>query len=260
MRLAVVADIHGNVLALEAVLADIARRGADLSVNLGDCISGPLWPRETYDVLKRLALPTVRGNHDRVLCDPIDGLGPSDHFAATELMAARQPGSWERLAVAEMTTASLRELATLPATLTPVDGVLACHGTPDDDMEYLLETTFDGIMIPSTAASISKRLQSIREPLVLCGHSHLPRVVQNDGSLIVNPGSVGCPAYEDPGDPCHVSEAGSPHARYAVLDDHSGAWTVDLIAVAYDWARAAERARENGRPEWAMALSTGRVR
>ncbi|CEJ09983.1 Calcineurin-like phosphoesterase superfamily domain protein [bacterium YEK0313] len=47
MRLAVIADIHGNVLALDAVLADVAGRGADRIVNLGDCVSGPLWPRET---------------------------------------------------------------------------------------------------------------------------------------------------------------------------------------------------------------------
>ncbi|CAH2405148.1 hypothetical protein MES4922_40086 [Mesorhizobium ventifaucium] len=66
MRIAVLADIHGNVLALDAVLDDLRQRGgADLVVNLGDCVSGPLWPRETMERLEALALPTVRGNHDR---------------------------------------------------------------------------------------------------------------------------------------------------------------------------------------------------
>ena len=51
MRIAVIADIHGNLPALEAVLADIARRGADRILNLGDCVSGPLWPRETMELL-----------------------------------------------------------------------------------------------------------------------------------------------------------------------------------------------------------------
>ena len=68
-RLAVISDIHGNIRALEAVLADIETRGADAIVNLGDCVTGPLWPRETLDLLKSLSLITVRGNHDRLLGD-----------------------------------------------------------------------------------------------------------------------------------------------------------------------------------------------
>ena len=65
MRLAVIADIHGNLLALEAVLAHIAARGITRIVNLGDCVSGPLCPAETAARLMALAMPTVRGNHDR---------------------------------------------------------------------------------------------------------------------------------------------------------------------------------------------------
>ncbi len=65
MRVAVISDIHGNLRALEAVLADIKTRSADATVNLGDCVAGPLWPQETFDLLASLAFPTVRGNHDR---------------------------------------------------------------------------------------------------------------------------------------------------------------------------------------------------
>ena len=72
MRVAVISDIHGNVRALEAVLADLARRTPDLTVNLGDCVTSPLWPRETFELLETLSLPTVRGNHDRVLAEPAD--------------------------------------------------------------------------------------------------------------------------------------------------------------------------------------------
>ncbi|RWQ35238.1 MAG: metallophosphoesterase, partial [Mesorhizobium sp.] len=68
MRIAVLADIHGNVLALDAVLDDLQQRGgADLVVNLGDCVSGPLWPRETMERLEALALPTVRAPAGRRL-------------------------------------------------------------------------------------------------------------------------------------------------------------------------------------------------
>ena len=69
MRIAILADIHGNVLALEAILADLESRKVDEYVNLGDCVSGPLWPRETAELLIRLGRPTVRGNHDCRMTD-----------------------------------------------------------------------------------------------------------------------------------------------------------------------------------------------
>lgn len=68
-RLALISDIHGNIRALEAVLADVKTRGADAIVNLGDCVTSPLWPRETCDLPESLSLSTVRGNHDRALAE-----------------------------------------------------------------------------------------------------------------------------------------------------------------------------------------------
>src|SRR6185436_11742027 len=91
MRLAVIADIHGNVAALEAVLADVRARGADGIVNLGDCVSGPLWPRETMDLLESLGMPTVRGNHDRWVADtPREDMYPSDVYAFDRLTPAQR--------------------------------------------------------------------------------------------------------------------------------------------------------------------------
>jgi len=82
MHLAVLADIHGNVLALEAVLADLEHRKVDDVVNLGDCVSGPLSPRETAHLLMRLDWPTIRGNHDRWVTDwPPEKHYPFDAFA-----------------------------------------------------------------------------------------------------------------------------------------------------------------------------------
>ena len=89
MRLAVIADIHGNVAALQAVLADVKTRGADRIINLGDCVSGPLWPRETMELLETLGLPTVRGNHDRWVAEtPREQMGASDAFAFDRLTPA----------------------------------------------------------------------------------------------------------------------------------------------------------------------------
>ena len=81
-RISIVSDIHGNAPALEAVEADIRRREPDLVVNLGDHISGPLWPAETLAELKGRDWVHIRGNHDRVVGTlPPERLGPSDRFA-----------------------------------------------------------------------------------------------------------------------------------------------------------------------------------
>ena len=113
MRLAVVSDIHGNLPALEAVLAEIKSERVDRVVNLGDIVSGPLWPRETAALLRGLAWPTIRGNHERqLLAQPADRMGPADAFARARL--ADEDLHW---------------LAALPATLDLGDGVWCCHGT-----------------------------------------------------------------------------------------------------------------------------------
>ena len=86
MRLAIISDIHGNLLALETILADLRNRGADATVNLGDCVTSPLWPRETFELLQTLALPTVRGNHDRWVADtPPEKVGPIIDFTSGSL-------------------------------------------------------------------------------------------------------------------------------------------------------------------------------
>jgi hypothetical protein len=79
------------------------------------------------------------------------------------------------------------------------------------------------------------------------------------GGLVVNAGSVGWPAYDDDHPYPHVMEAGSPHARYAVVDDASGRWEVEFRAVDHDWESAAAIAEGNGRPDVARALRTGRA-
>src|ERR1700756_5499323 len=86
MRIAVIADIHGNLLVLEAVLDDIERRGVDHTINLGDCVSGPLWPREVCDLLMARDDLTIRGNHDRWVSGPDPTrMGASDRYAHVQL-------------------------------------------------------------------------------------------------------------------------------------------------------------------------------
>lgn len=138
--------------------------------------------------------------------------------------------------------------------------IYACHGTPQSDTEYLLETmTAEGALL-KPEAEIDLLVRSVKQPLILCGHSHMPFVYRTaSGKTIVNPGSVGLPAYEEDLPVLHKMQNGSPHARFAIVYVHDAAITVELLAVSYDWNKAARLARSNNRPDWAKALESGRI-
>ena len=138
------------------------------------------------------------------------------------------------------------------------NGIFACHGTPTDDNQYLIEKVSEHHLVRAHRSTIRERLGDVQARVVLCGHSHQQHLIQlPDGPLILNPGSVGCPSYDDPGAEPHVSEGGSPHARYAVLTIIGEHVSAELGAISYDWKAAATRADGNGRPEWAYGLRTG---
>ena len=138
-------------------------------------------------------------------------------------------------------------------------GIVAFHAQPHSDTAYLIEDVADGRMVRAPAARIAERLAGVDARIVLCGHSHQAHALQlPDGRWVINPGSVGCPAYADPTPPHpHVSESGSPSARYAVLTIEADRVGIDLISLPYDHAAAAACAERNGRPDWAHALRTG---
>lgn len=247
-KLAVVADIHGNIPALEAVIADMAGRGVVDVVNLGDILSGPLWPTECARFLMNRNWINISGNHDRLMTHASrNSLGPSDAFACKTLGEAE-----------------IEWLRSLPS-VGKVFDISLFHGTPTDDSVYLLETVERGRVRLATQAEIRLRLRADKTPILLCGHTHVPRMVTLVGSdekgkpeqLIVNPGSVGLQAYDDTLPEPHVVETGSPHARYAILENDGDGWKVSFIAVPYDFTVAAKQARKNGRPDWENALRTG---
>ncbi|GAA4416559.1 metallophosphoesterase family protein [Quisquiliibacterium transsilvanicum] len=190
MRIAAISDILGNLPALEAVLADIAGRGADLMVQLGDAISGPLWP----------------------------------------------------------------------LTLEAAPGVLLFHATPDDDDTYLLEDPSTGYAQLRAPQAILAALDGIDARLVLCGHTHVRRVLAlPDGRTVVNAGSVGLPAYTDMTGGFQRHENGSPHARYALVDLLLGRVGAAIVAVAFDLDAVSRQASRNGREDWATWLASGRA-
>jgi predicted phosphodiesterase len=253
MKIAVISDIHGNLLALEAVLADIARQGVDRTVNLGDILSGPLQPAETADLLMAQDFITIRGNHERQLLALLEPGAPAPESLGSDGFAA-----------GKITTRQADWLRGLPAARVLEPGIRLCHGTPDTDLQYWLETVVPGLgkdgatgTRPATTHEVRERLGNEQRALVLCGHTHVPRVVQCGGTLVVNPGSVGLQAYSDAHPWPHVVENGAPHARYALLEQAPGGWHVVLRAVPYDHETQADVARRHGRPDWAHALLTG---
>lgn len=242
MRIALVSDIHGNLPALHAVLADIATRGVDRIVNLGDSLSGPLLPAETASFLMQQDWLQLAGNHERQILEfkPETG-GESDRYAH-----------------AQMTPEMLAWLRSLPPDLRTDGCVLLCHGTPTSDLQQFMESVDPAGCRMATAAEVAERRGDADARVICCGHTHVPRVLRMaDGALIVNPGSVGLQAYDDGHPYPHVVENGSPDARYAIVERREGKWQAMLIAVPYDFEPMATLAEANGRPDWAIALRTG---
>src|ERR1700716_2532201 len=163
MRFAAIADVHGNYLALEAVIAAIHAPNIDEIVNLGDMASGPLDARRTMDALMALDAVHVLGNHDRYLID----------------RPPEKMGSWDRPAHAQLDAGHLDWLRSVPPTLVFRDQVFLCHATPDSDEIYWLETVLpDGNVRTSSLEAIEKAAERISQRLILCGHTHIARAVR----------------------------------------------------------------------------------
>ena len=123
MKIAILSDIHGNLPALQAVLAEIDAAGVDCIINGGDTLGGPLESARTADLLMQRRIPMIAGNHERQLLTlPPDHLSRSDACTASEISTGHR--AW---------------LASVPPTLWLLDNVFVCHGTPHSDLHYWLD-------------------------------------------------------------------------------------------------------------------------
>ncbi|MGL1931485.1 MAG: metallophosphatase family protein [Desulfotalea sp.] len=246
MRIAAISDIHSNVYALEAVLADIKRRGVDVTVNLGDILYGPIAPRATFDLLMTHNLVTIRGNQDRQIYEATGKeieTNMTMQFILQDL--GKEPLHW---------------MKKLPFSLQLDENILLCHGSPIDDLTYLLENIEDGYAKGRSDKEIVNLLGGQSSNIIICGHTHIARTISiSTGQLIVNSGSVGLPAYTDDEPVVHSMENYSPHATYAIVEYSKTQRVVEHIKVAYDYNKAATEAKKRKRPDWVHFLTTGRA-
>lgn len=245
MKIAILSDIHSNTFALEAVLHDAEKHGVEQMLNLGDIFYGPIAPKATYDLLMAHDIVTISGNQDRQIYEAtreeIDA-NPTMQFVIEDLGDA--PCIW---------------LQSLPFDNQLNSEIYMCHGTPDDDKTYLLEQVETGRPRLRHDLEISALLHGQSSMVIACGHTHIPRTVMlASGQVIVNPGSVGLPAYTDDEPVVHSMENYSPHACYAIIEKSNNGWIVQQIKVPYDYRQAALEARKRRREDWVHFLTTGR--
>ncbi len=164
-------DVHANLPALDAVLADARAAGARTFVLGGDYAFAGAWPRETVSRLRELDAVWIRGNGERWTASPEE---------APDLAFVSQALQWCRVQLGRELVA---DLAALPTTV-ELDGALFCHGSPRSDVETFL---------PEPADGEQELLAGATSPVLVFGHSHLQFSRDANGRLLVNPGSVGMP-------------------------------------------------------------------
>ena len=213
MTVALLSDVHANLVALEAVLGDLPV--VDAIWVMGDTVGYGPDPADVLALLRERGATLVAGNHDRAVATG-EGL---QLFNAAARTAAERHRSW-------LSGADRDALAALPITLEPAEGYSICHGSPRDP---LWEYVFD-------ARTAAFAMAGLRVARCCVGHTHVPATFRTgDGKLMVNPGSVGQP------------RDGDPRAAYALLDVASA--TVEFRRVEYDVSETQRRMRGRKLPE-----------
>jgi predicted phosphodiesterase len=240
MSLAVLADIHANLPALEAVLADARKHRADGFIVAGDHITGGPYPNETMRALRSLEnCWMIRGNTDDYLLQFAEGTASAAQRASRQWATARWSAD-------HFDQAHLKFVAALPEQcVVECDGAApmrVVHGTPLSSTDHLMPE-YDAAIVDIFARALMLRrdhipfdqaVASVREAVLICGHSHISWHTERDERLALNPGSVGAPIN------------GDWRAQYALLTWRAARWRVEQRFVEYDIARTRAAYYESG--------------
>ena len=225
-RCALLADIHGNLPALEAVLEDVNRRGVDATVHLGDLVGYAPWPDEVVDRLADAGVPGVAGNYDSTVATDAEHCGCRAENPAQEALS-HQSYTWTLARVSAETKARLRALP-FRIDLRPGGGhhsgpsLRLIHGAPTLNTLYWDEGRSDDF-----ARKMASKLGATDGDAIVFGHTHVPWKRALDGMLFVNAGSVGRP------------KDGDPRAAWAIATWDGAAIHVEHVRTEYDVERAA---------------------
>jgi predicted phosphodiesterase len=225
VRIAILADVHGNVPALEAVIADLEKQGPDEILVGGDLVGrGPQGSRVT-EIIRERGWPTIRGNHEDYLLTFRKGEIPEEWQRAEVWSAAR----WMSAELGEQDVAFLDALP-LDVRSSLVPEVRLVHGTPQSNNE--------GIGPWTSERAICEHLGSIDEAVLVCAHTHRPLECRFEDGLVVNVGSVGLPFNRD------------PRAQYVILHHDPGIphheMRVEFRQVPYDRQQTLEIYQQSG--------------
>ena len=244
-RIGILSDPHGNLPALEAVLAELEREELDGLVCLGDLAVGPQ-PAETLARVLALDCPVVKGNWETWFCE---GIPPPEDEIGQKLLEIGE--FWK----AQLSAGELAVLEALPATveLDLGDGrsALCFHGSPSSNEEGIYSVTPD--------ETLERILGDGVTPIVLCGHTHIQMLRRLEHVLVVNPGAIGLPFSEWA--PHTIAIA--PWAEYGILSHDDGRLHVDLRRTTYDVEGLLKLSRGSGMPHaewWADCWQLDRLR
>jgi predicted phosphodiesterase len=230
MRIGLISDIHGNLHALDAVLAELESESLDGLVCLGDVAVGPQ-PAASLARIRDLGCPVVQGNWDEWFAN---GIPPADDETGRKLV---EIGDFWAAQLTADDVATLRSFApTFELELGEGGTALAFHGSPSSNM--------DGIYSVTPDAALEQMLGPHRAPVLLAGHTHVQMLRRLEDSLVINPGSVGLP-FSDWG-PHTIMIA--PWAEYGILNSDGGRLQIDLRRTVYDVAAMLELCLSSGMP------------
>jgi putative phosphoesterase len=239
LRIAIIADTHGNLLALDTVLAEIERDGIERIVCLGDISGLGPQPRETLARLRMLGCPVVMGNADEFMLDP-SLLAPERHPAADDML--RRMHEMERWCASQLGPADRDYIRTFQPTIEIALGssqsqsLLCFHGSPRSSWDEIRASTPDG--------ELAEKLGERRTLVMAGGHTHEQFVRRLDQSIVINPGSVGL-SYETFRQGGHRNP---PWAEYATLTVEGGRLDVNLRRVAVDQEAIRQVLLDSGMP------------
>jgi putative phosphoesterase len=229
MRIAVLSDIHGNLLGLDACLADLeSQGGADAIAIAGDlCLDGPK-PKKVLQRLEEIGAACIRGNTERYLCEET----PGEEFEPAEVAQI----AWTRRDVGDRWLSWLKELPFALRIGEDNNQLLIVHANPKSDDEHIWPDADDALL--------ERLIGDERATVIAFGHLHLPYARLWRGRFLVNVASAGLP------------KDGDPRAGYAIFTERDGGWEVKHRRVPFDIKRVATQLADCGIPGSAELIAT----